>query len=148
MNTFPTRTIFAFGVIGLTAGVATAQEAPATARVVVYRPFKYFGRGVNYRLWLADQEVCRLSNRRTLHLTVPAGPVALRSRYQDFLSRYPERTLTLNAEAGQTYYVRADAGFWRTVLDLTAVDAATGQNALKSIPRADRCASALALRQP
>ena len=100
----------AFGLTGLAAGTTAAQEAPTTATVIVYRPHKHFGHGVNYRLWLAGQEVCRLSNRRTLHLTVPAGPVVLRSGYKDLLIKHPERTLTLQVEAGQTYYVRADAG--------------------------------------
>jgi hypothetical protein len=109
----------------LTAAKAqTAGQEAATARVVVYRPYKFTGLPMQYALLQDSLELGRLRNGRYLTSTVPAGMVTLRSHVVGIL--WPvqrERVLRFPAQAGATYYVQTDVSWWMTTMTMAVVPA-------------------------
>jgi len=131
--------------IFLLPNVVLAQAA--TAKVVLYRPSKLFSFGINYGIYHEGQELCRLSNRRYLVTTVPAGIVTLRSHVVGYGFIKRERVLRFPAQAGETYYVQANPLYFADALDMAVVPADYAKDRLRRITKPDHCSEPLSLNQ-
>ncbi|MBO0357460.1 hypothetical protein J0X19_05850 [Hymenobacter sp. BT186] len=136
-------TVFATSLPSL----ALAQTPAATAKVVMYRPFKLFGWGVNYGIYHEGQGVCGLSNRRYLVMTVPTGSVVLRSHIMGLGFVKEERLIRFQAQAGETYFIQTNPRYWSGALDMAIVPAEYAKGRLQRIPKPDHCSEPFSFNQ-
>jgi hypothetical protein len=134
--------LFAF-----TISASALAQSPAVATVVLYRPFKVFGIGINYGIYHEGQEVCRLSNRRYLVMTVPTGMVTLRSHVVGYGFIKRDRILKFPAQPGAVYYVQTNPQYLADVLDMAIVPAEYAKGRLQRIPKPDHCSEPFSFNQ-
>lgn len=82
------------------AAEASADAAPATGRIVFFRPKKFAGAGVVFKVREGDAVLGKLSSGSFFAVDVPAGTHEYYAK-----SEGKDDTLTMEIEAGETYYV-------------------------------------------
>lgn len=94
-----------------------AQQDSMT-RIIFYRPKNMQGSGLAFRIQLNEKQHFLLHDNSFYVYDAPP------QTYQFYDKRSPKNKLTLKAEAGKTYYVRAllVMGFWSTSTELLLVD--------------------------
>lgn len=77
-----------------------APAAPATGRIVFFRPKKFAGGAVTFKVREGDQVLGKLSSGSFFAVDVPAGTHEYFAK-----SEGKDDTLVMEVEAGETYYV-------------------------------------------
>jgi hypothetical protein len=94
--------------VGISDGIAFAQESPASAAqadagtVVFFRPKRFFGGAVGFKVRENDIELGRLRNGT--YFTIHATP----GKHEYVVHAAAEDRLMLEVDSGETYYVQAN----------------------------------------
>lgn len=94
-----------------------AKGAEAEGRIVFYREADYQGAALGFRIYVNSQVLTWMHNNSYFSYSCPAGDYYL-------TADRGRQSLTLQVEAGQTYYVRLGfrTGFWKSYSELILVD--------------------------
>jgi hypothetical protein len=100
---------------------AQAAANPGIALLRVYRQRRYAGSGLAPSIFVDDKQVARIGNGRRCTIKLSPGSHTIRSDDKS-------SAITLDAKAGQEYYVRVDeeTGFWKGHGKLTMILAEQG----------------------
>lgn len=109
---------------------AVAQEkSSANVTICFYRMPSYYGAPYKPSVYVGKTEIGRLRNGEAIQVTVPPGMHRL-------YSNDTSSVIELNAQPGQTYYVRVDMkrGVWKYRGALTLVDGQQGKGQFAKQP--------------
>jgi hypothetical protein len=109
LNTFAFS--FLFSIIALSAfsqttDTASGTAAGATAKVVFMRSTGGQGAATAFSTFIDDQLVCRLNNKRFSTHSIPAGAHTVSVQVAGKEAGETKERITINAEAGKTYYIQ------------------------------------------
>ena len=116
------------------------EEQDAT--VYLFRNPRFFGVIANYNVRLDGEEICKLSNKRFLKLSLKPGSHHLESYVAGvgYLSK-PKTTLDFEIKEGDTYYIETTAKMksLSSELELLQVNKKRGDELMSKITKFDYC---------
>ncbi len=114
-------TISVFALLTLLTFKSFSQSEKAY--IHVYRPGQFTASMSNFSIYLNDSSVCKLSNKKRIFFEVDPGQLELESIESGAMSGLKKTSITLNAIAGDTIYIKGDvkSSFTRYRMELTRV---------------------------
>ncbi|MFN3382125.1 MAG: DUF2846 domain-containing protein [Runella zeae] len=112
------------------------------ASVSIFREGKFTGVGVNYRIWIDNQEICTLSNDRYINIKLKSGVHTISSKAKGvgYLSN-PKSVININVEKGQSYFLKATAKMKGVagVLELKIIGQEEAEKIKTKVTKFDNC---------
>jgi len=115
-------TLISLLVPSIQAQQSTEPQQEGKSTICFYRPHRFEGSALKPSIYIDNSEIARLKNGESVNVTVPAGQHRVYSNDK-------ATGIDLDAQPGQTYYVRMDiqTGVWKGHGGITLVDPQEGK---------------------
>jgi hypothetical protein len=124
---------------GEAAPTVAATDSGGKAKLVIYRDKQFAGSALNFALYINDVKLCKISNNRFIEWEVDPGEVVLNAKRGGIEAFKKKTGITLDAEAGATYYIRCDlqSSLMRTRMEMSEVTKNTADRDMEGMQMDD-----------
>ena len=132
--------ILIIGIAIYASGDAQTTPPPNESYIYFYRDGEFGGAMKNYKMFVDDKKVCKISNGRWFKFTVEPGKHDIEAKVGGTSLMKKETFLSIVTEPGKSYYISCDVkrSITRYRMEMEEVTESTGKKKMKSM-KEDKC---------